>query len=76
MGDLNLDLLKSDAHLPAGEFLNQLSTYAFQPHILQPTRITSHSATLIDHIYFNSLEYTTCSGNIVYPLTDHLPNFL
>ena len=26
--------------------------------------------------FFNSLEHLTWSGNIVYDLTDHLPNFL
>ena len=58
------------------DFVNTLSSYAFQPHILQPTRITNHSATLIDHIFFNSCEHHTISGNVVYDLTDHLPNFL
>ena len=57
-------------------FLNTLGSFSFQPHILQPTRITDHSQTLIDNIFFNSLEHLTLSGNIVYDLTDHLPNFL
>lgn len=43
---------------------------------MQPTRITNHSATLIDNIFFNSLEHFTISGNIIYDLTDHLSNFL
>ena len=43
---------------------------------MQPTRITDHSATLIDNIFFNSLEHFTISGNLIYDLTDHLPNFL
>ena len=47
----------------------------FQPHILQPTRITDHSATLIDNIFFNSIEHITVSGNVEY-LSDHLPNFI
>ena len=37
---------------------------------------TSHSATLIDNIFFNSLSHHTISGNVVYDLSDHLPNFL
>ena len=48
----------------------------FQRQILQPTRITDHSATVIDNIFFNSLEHFTISGNLIYDLTDHLPNFL
>ena len=76
MGDFNLNLLNSDSHLPTDEFLNSLGTYFYSPHILQPTRITSHSATLIDNIFFNSLSHHTVSGNVLYDLSDHLPNFL
>ena len=75
MGDFNLNLLNSDSHLPTDEFLNSLGTYFYNPHILQHTRITSHSATLIDNIFFNSLSHHTVSGNVVYDLSDHLPNF-
>ena len=45
-------------------------------HILKPTRITNHSSTLIDNIFFNSIEYQTVSENLLYDLTDHLPHFL
>jgi hypothetical protein len=53
-----------------------MGSYFFHPHILQPTRITDHSATLIDNIFFNSVNHHAVSGNIIYDLTDHLPNFL
>ena len=75
LGDFNLDLLKFETHNPTNEFINILSSFCFQPHILQPTRITDHSKTLIDN-FFNSLEHFTISGNIIYDITDHLPNFL
>ena len=74
MGDFNIDLLKSTSH--SDKFLHTLESYFFNPHIIQPTRITDHSATLIDNIFFNSPTHHTISGNIVYDLTDHLPNFL
>ena len=48
----------------------------FEPHIVKPTRITDHSATLIDNIFFNSIDFPTISGNLIHDLTDHLPNFL
>ena len=73
MGDFNFDLLKTDSHADSENFLNTLGSFFFQPQILQPTRITDHSATLIDNIFFNSLEHNITSGNIVYDLTDHLP---
>ena len=76
MGDFNLNLLNVDSHPSTEEFLNTLGTYFYNPHILQPTRITNHSATLIDNIFFNSLSHHTISRNLVYDLSDHLPNFL
>ena len=46
-----------------------------------PTRVTDHSCTLIDHIYYyegrspNKPMHVTC-GNIFSDLSDHLPNFI
>ena len=76
MGDFNLNLLNSDSHIGTEEFLNILGSNFFNPHILQPTRITHHSATLIDNVFFNSISHHTISRKIVYDLTDHLPIFL
>ena len=76
MRDFNVDLLKVDSHLNSDKFLNIMGSYFFQPHILQPTRITDHSATLIDTIFLNTLDHFVISGNIVYDLYYHLPNFL
>jgi len=76
MGDFNIDLLKTNCHTDTDNFLRTLESCFYSPHILQPTRITDHSATLIDNIFFNSLSHHTISGNIYYDLSDHLPNFL
>ena len=76
MGDFNIDLLRFDIHPGTEGFINTLGTLSFHPHILKPTRITNHSATLIDNIFFNSLEHHTVSGNILSGITDHLPNFI
>ena len=76
MGDFSLDLLQIQSHAETDDFMNILGSSFFQPQILQPTRITDHSATLIDNIFFNSLEHFTISGNLAYDITDHLPNFL
>ena len=37
LSDFNLDLLKYETHTGTDEFINNLGTYFFQPHILQPT---------------------------------------
>ena len=42
--------------------------------ILQPTRL--QSKTLIDNIFFNSLEYQSNSGNLLIEISDHLIQFL
>ena len=48
MGDFNIDLLRIDDHSDYENFINTLGSFCFQPQIIQPTRITSHSVTLID----------------------------
>ena len=50
LGDFNVDLLKSEQHEATDEFLYSLSSNMFLRHIVQPTRITSHSKILIDNI--------------------------
>ncbi len=46
MGDFNLHFLKYENHTGTEEFMNNLGMYCFQPHILQPTQTTDHTATL------------------------------
>ena len=60
MGDFNLDLLKYETHNGT-----DFGTSLFHPHILQPTGITDHTATLIDNIFFNSINYYTLRGKLV-----------
>ena len=75
-GDFNINLLNCEKHPPTEDFINTLNSYFLEPHILKPTRITNHSTTLIDNIFFNSIDYQTVSGNLLHDLSDHLPNFL
>ncbi len=74
MGDFNVDLLKAEIKNDANLFYNNLSSHFFTPYILQPTRLQSKS--LIDNIFFNSLEYQSKSGNILIEISDHLIQFL
>ena len=76
MGDFNINLLNFEDCQITEEFINTIVSYDFLPYILQPTRITDHTATLIGNIFFNSNEFFSISGNLVCDLTDHLPNFL
>ena len=76
LGDFNVDLLKYDKHAPTNEFLDSLSSHMFLPHIVQPTRISTTSKTLIDNIFSNIHTPSSVSGNITSSISDHLPQFL
>ena len=75
-GYFNINLINYDKHPPTAEFINTLNSFFLEPRILKSTRITSHTATLIDNIFFNSIDYQTTSGNLLHNLSDHLPNVL
>ena len=75
-GDFNLDLIKADTHVQTCEFLNIMTVHSFVPTIHLPTRITEHSATLIDNIFVNSLVYKSESAIVYNDISDHLPVLL
>ena len=75
-GDFNIDLLKFDSHNLSADFINSMTALSFLPTILQPSRITDHSFTLIDNIFSNNFENESISGNILLLLSDHFPQFL
>ena len=61
IGDFNVVLLNVESHSSSENFLETLGCFHFQLQILQSTRITDHSATLIDNIFFNSIEHFVIS---------------
>ena len=56
---MNINFLKSNEHAQTEEFLDMLYTNNILPIITKPTRLTDHTATLIDHIYTNCLQNFT-----------------
>ena len=46
------------------------------PYIHQPTRVTEHSATVIDNIFSNITDHEALSGNINSLIADHFAQFL
>ena len=76
LGDLNMNLLNYNDHQLTNEFLESLTSNSFLPYILQPTRLTSHSKTLIDNIFSNVISYEVISGNITATISDHPPQSL
>ena len=75
LGDFNINLLNYNDHQPTNDFLDSLASNSFIPYILHPTRITSHSKTLIDNIFSNFISPEIISGNITANISDHLPQF-
>ena len=76
LGDFNINLLNYNNHNPTNEFLLSLASNSFVPYILQPTRLTSHSETLIDNIFSNIISPEAISGNFTSTVSDHLPQFM
>ena len=75
MGDFNIDLLKEDTQRPIHDYLDMTYSYSLIPTIYKPTRITEHSATIIDNILTN-IDNTAETAIIVTDITDHLPTVL
>ena len=76
MGDFNLSLMNHQSHNLTGQFLDMMYSNTFFPLITRPTRITSHSATLIDNIFQNYLETNLLGSLLFTDISDHLPNFV
>ena len=76
IGDFNINLLNYESHSETNEFINSIVSHYLLPHILQSTRATDHSATIIDNIFTNATEFNTVSGTIFNQLADHFSQFL
>ena len=63
-GDFNLNLIKYTQNRGVNQFLENILSNSFIPHITLPTRVTGKSATLIDNIFTNNYEHNCVSGNI------------
>ena len=72
MGDFNINLLNYDDKNIAN-FLNTMFSYSYLPFINTPTRVTGHSKTLIDNIFYNKPMLNITAGNISLALLSH-PN--
>ena len=76
MGDFNIDLLKYDHNTDSDLFLDSWYTNVLLPYISAPSRVTTHSRTLIDNIFSNNIEDGLISGNIISMISDHYAQFL
>lgn len=70
-GDFNIDLIKCDSIKSTQSFLNMTYSLGCIPLITHPTRITSNSATLIDHVYTNNITDLGKSFILITDVSDH-----
>ena len=73
LGDININLLNYNRDNQTSDYLDMLLDLGYMPLITKATRITDHTATLIDHIYTNVPQKITKAGICLADITDHLP---
>ena len=76
LGDMNIDFLKCNSLSLTEDYLEMLYTNNMLPEITKPTRITSHTATLIDHICTDSFNQQTVPGIATVDISDHFTSVL
>ena len=53
MGDFNIDMLKHDNNMDSATLVDCMYSTFLLPCVTDPSRITSHSRTLIENIFFS-----------------------
>ena len=72
LGDFNIDLIKHNCDINSQNLIDTTTNHGFVQLISRPTRITDHSASLIDHIYTNKLTKVVRTSVVTHDLSDHL----
>ena len=71
VGDFNLNLLKYNLAGPPTNFLNELNSVGCNTFIDKPTRVTSSTASCIDHVHSN-LDTGSLENHVVFAdVSDH-----
>ena len=79
VGDMNIDLMRYGLDDKVGQYVDHFVASGFKYRLIQPTRVTHGSASLIDHVLDNMEGQTMTSGVITTQLygskgwTDHFP---
>ena len=72
MGDYNIGLLQYEHSSLSNDFINLMTSKSFLSYkLLQPTRVTDHSSTVIDNIFSNVTDCQTVSDNLTTLISDH-----
>ena len=73
-GDFNYNLLPAENRYTS-KFIETMFDHCFYSLINKPTRITSSSATVLDHIWTNTYSNVIKAKILLHPISDHLPLF-
>ena len=68
--------MKHEYETNSQQLIDITTRYNFIQVINRPTRITDHSATLIDHIYTNQIHNMISCGVITCDISDHLGTYI
>ena len=71
MGDFNIDILPTAVQKTS--WINTFQSYYLNQLIDEPTRIMSHSKTILDHIYVSEDVKVSKSGLLSWAISDHNP---
>ena len=71
-----MQMIRLYLHNPASDFLDNLLSASFLPLISKPTRVTNHSATLLDRpIICTNIQPPPKAGIVVTDISDHFLAF-
>lgn len=76
VGDINIDISKYEYETNSQQLVDLASSNGFIQVINKPTRVTDHSATLIDHVYTNQIHDMLSCGVVTYDMSDHLGTYI
>ena len=72
VGDFNQDLIKYDSNINCQNLVDNAHNNGFAQLISRPTRVTDHSATLIDLVFADNIKSILSCNIITVDLSDHL----
>ena len=75
MVDFNINHLDYSTSPPVENFLNLIISRNYYPVITRPTRVTPISCTLIDNIFYKTIDQIESTGVITINISDHYPIF-
>ena len=75
MGDFNIDLIDYGKRTLVTDLVELMADHSFFSCINKPTRVTNHSATIIDHIWSNDIVSQRKNGILLTDTSDHFSPF-